>query len=124
MKRVLILESNQAYAEELSACFAECGYEVCGITGDGEEGAKMLEKSGASVVVVEDVRRAYGHGRRASARDQDGVYRIGEFCGRYGDRACDRSGGEVLPHEARLGGACGGAGGRDHGGGAAQGGAV
>ena len=53
MKRVLILESNQAYAEELSACFAECGYEVCGITGDGEEGAKMLEKSGASVVVVD-----------------------------------------------------------------------
>ena len=33
MKKVLILESNEAFAAELAAHFSEKGYEICGVTG-------------------------------------------------------------------------------------------
>lgn len=52
MKRVLILESNESFATELAAHFSEKGYEVCGVTGDGAEGMKLLESASPSVVVL------------------------------------------------------------------------
>ena len=52
MKRVLIMESNESFAQELSAHFAEKGYEVCGVTGDGAEGMKLMESTSPSVVVL------------------------------------------------------------------------
>ena len=52
MKRVLILESNESFAAELAAHFSEKGYEVCGVTGDGAEGMKLLESASPSVVVL------------------------------------------------------------------------
>ncbi len=51
MKRVLILESNEAFAKELAAHFAEKGYEIVGVTGDGEEGIKLMEGAPATVVM-------------------------------------------------------------------------
>ena len=52
MKRVLILESNEAFAAELSDCFSQAGHVVCGVTGDGTEGLALLEKSAPDLVVV------------------------------------------------------------------------
>lgn len=52
MKKVLILESNETFAKELSEHFGQEGYTVCGVTGDGEEGFVMLEKNAPNVVVV------------------------------------------------------------------------
>ena len=52
MKRVLILESNEAFAAELSDCFSQAGHVVCGVTGDGTEGLALLEKVAPDLVVV------------------------------------------------------------------------
>ena len=52
MKRVLILESNEAFAAELSDCFSQAGHVVCGVTGDGTEGLALLEKGAPDLVVV------------------------------------------------------------------------
>ncbi len=52
MKRVLILESNEAFAAELSQHFEKEGYTVCGVSGDGAEGLVLLEKNAPNVVVI------------------------------------------------------------------------
>ena len=53
MKKVLIMEGNEAFADELSKLFEKQGnYEVCGITDDGAEGLKLLEKFSPSVTVI------------------------------------------------------------------------
>ncbi len=52
MKRILILESNEEFAGELSAYFGKQGYDVCGVTGDGAEGIKLFEKLSPNVVVT------------------------------------------------------------------------
>ena len=52
MKRVLILESNETFAAELSTYFEKEGYTVCGVTGDGAEGLTLLEKNAPNVVVA------------------------------------------------------------------------
>ena len=52
MKKVLILESNEAFAAELSAYFEREGYAVCGVSGDGTEGYSILEKQAPNVVVT------------------------------------------------------------------------
>ena len=51
-KKVLILESNGAFASELSAQFTKEGYEVCATTDDGAEGAALLKKHAPAVVVM------------------------------------------------------------------------
>ncbi len=53
MKKILILESNEGFAEELAGYFGaqkEC--EVCGVTGDGEEGLRLLDKFSPNVTVI------------------------------------------------------------------------
>ncbi len=52
MKRILILESNEAYAHELTETFQGSGYEICGVTDDGAEGLKLIEKTSPNVVVM------------------------------------------------------------------------
>ena len=52
MKRILILESNETFANDLSDYFKQNGFEVCGITDDGQEGLKLLDKCSPSVVVM------------------------------------------------------------------------
>ena len=52
MKKVLILESNEAFARELSDYFEREGYTVCGVSGDGAEGIALLEKNAPCVVVI------------------------------------------------------------------------
>ena len=52
MKKVLILESNEAFARELSDYFERDGYTVCGVSGDGAEGIALLEKNAPCVVVI------------------------------------------------------------------------
>ena len=52
MKRILILESNEEFAAQLSAHFSEKGYEICGVTADGAEGLKLLDSAAPSVVVL------------------------------------------------------------------------
>lgn len=53
MKRILILESNEAYAAELSAYFsAKKDYEVVAVSGDGAEGVKLLEQHTPTVTVL------------------------------------------------------------------------
>ena len=52
MKKLLILESNEAFAEELSTYFSKEGYDVCGVTDDGAEGLKLIEKFAPSVIVL------------------------------------------------------------------------
>ena len=52
MKKVLIMESNESYSNELAAHFTRAGYEVCGVTGDGGEGLALLEKQQPAVAVV------------------------------------------------------------------------
>ncbi len=51
-KKVLILESNEAFAAELSAQFIKEGYEVCAVTDDGAEGVQLLKKHAPAVVVM------------------------------------------------------------------------
>lgn len=52
MIRILILESNSSFAGELSACFTKDGYDVCGVSDDGAEGLKLLDKLSPAVVVL------------------------------------------------------------------------
>ena len=53
MKRILILESNEKYAEELKAYFAgRKEFEVAGVTGDGAEGIKLMETLAPQVTVL------------------------------------------------------------------------
>ncbi len=53
MKRILILESNQAFAKELKEYFdGRKDFEVCGVTGDGEEGLKLLDSQTPAVTIV------------------------------------------------------------------------
>lgn len=52
MKKVLILESNEAFAKELSEQFEGGGYTVCGVSGDGTQGLALLEQHAPSVVVL------------------------------------------------------------------------
>lgn len=52
MKRVLILESNEAFAAELSEYFEKEGYTVCGASGDGAEGFSLLEKNAPCIAIV------------------------------------------------------------------------
>ncbi len=53
MKRILILESNETFAKELKEYFSgRKDFEVCGVTGDGEEGLKLLESQAPSVTIL------------------------------------------------------------------------
>ena len=52
MKKVLILESNGAFAKELSEQFEGDGYTVCGVSGDGTQGLALLEQHAPNVVVL------------------------------------------------------------------------
>lgn len=52
MKKVLILESNEAFAKELSEQFEGDGYTVCGVSGDGTQGLALLEQHAPNVVVL------------------------------------------------------------------------
>ncbi len=52
MKRILILESNEAFAGELAALFTKEGYDVCGVSADGAEGLKLLESASPAIVVM------------------------------------------------------------------------
>lgn len=53
VKKVLIMESNESFADELRGYFeSRDGYDVCGVTDDGAEGLSLLEKFGASVAVI------------------------------------------------------------------------
>lgn len=52
MKKVLVLEGNREFAEELTAYFKQAGYEVCGVTDDGAEGLKLLEQFSPNVAVM------------------------------------------------------------------------
>lgn len=51
--KVLILEGNETFAEELSRYFnAKENYTVCGVTGDGAEGLALMEKTAPDAVVT------------------------------------------------------------------------
>ncbi len=52
MKRVLIFESNESFAAELAEHFTKEGYDVAGVTGDGQEAIKLLETSGCNLAVL------------------------------------------------------------------------
>ena len=53
MKRILILESNEAFAAELKEYFSgRNDFEVCGVTGDGLEGIRLMEKTEPNIVVM------------------------------------------------------------------------
>ena len=52
MKRILILESNEAFAKELKEHFLRKGYEICGVTGDGKEGLRLLDATSPQTVVM------------------------------------------------------------------------
>jgi len=52
MKRILIMEANRNFANELSAYFTGEGYEVCGVTDDGAEGLKLLEQHAPVAAVL------------------------------------------------------------------------
>ena len=53
MKKVMILESNEVFANELVTYFNEQkDFEVCAVTDDGAEGVKLLEKFAPAVTVL------------------------------------------------------------------------
>ena len=52
-ERVLILESNEAFANELKEQIASrAGWEVCGATGSGEEGIDLLKNEDPDIVIL------------------------------------------------------------------------
>ncbi len=52
-ERVLILESNEAFANELKEQIASrAGWEVCGATGSGEEGINLLKNEDPDIVIL------------------------------------------------------------------------
>ena len=53
MKKVLIFENNGAFADELSAAFSRIGYEVCGVSDDGTEGAALIDRCMPDVIVLD-----------------------------------------------------------------------
>ncbi len=53
MKKILILESNEAFAAELAEYFSSRkDFEVCAVSGDGAEGGKLLEKHAPAVTIL------------------------------------------------------------------------
>lgn len=52
MKRILILESNDAFAKELATACADAGFEVLGTCGDGAEGLKLIETLSPTAVIL------------------------------------------------------------------------
>ena len=51
--RILILESNGAFAEELRSYFSSLeGYAVCGVTDDGEEGLRLIAEHKPDVALM------------------------------------------------------------------------
>jgi len=53
MKNLLILESNESFAEELRTYFESVGdYVVCGVYGDGAEGLDAIRKTQPDVIVM------------------------------------------------------------------------
>ena len=51
--RVLILESNESFANELKEQIASrAGWEVCGATGSGEEGINLLKNEDPDIVIL------------------------------------------------------------------------
>lgn len=52
MKKIVILESNEAFSGELAANFDKDTFEICGVTDDGEEGLRLIEKHSPSIVVM------------------------------------------------------------------------
>lgn len=52
-EKILILEANDEFASELADCVAlHEGYEVCGITGSGEEGIKLIKSESPEIVIL------------------------------------------------------------------------
>ena len=52
-ERVLILESNEAFTNELKEQIASrAGWEVCGATGSGEEGINLLKSEDPDIVIL------------------------------------------------------------------------
>ena len=53
MTKLLILESNPEFAQQLKAYFAEQdGFSVCGVTDDGAEALRLMETCKPDVVLV------------------------------------------------------------------------
>ncbi len=52
MKHVVIMESNEQFANELSSALAAQNLEVCGVTDDGEEGLALVARNSPAVVVM------------------------------------------------------------------------
>ena len=53
MKRILILESNETFANELKEYFnGKKEFEVCGVTNDGAEGLKLLDSQSPAVTIL------------------------------------------------------------------------
>ncbi len=51
--QILILESNEVFAEELRKFFdGRGGYKVCGVTGNGQEGIELMKSCNPNVVVM------------------------------------------------------------------------
>ena len=51
--QILILESNETFAEELKTALSERdGFHVCGVTDDGAEGVELIKSANPSVVIL------------------------------------------------------------------------
>ncbi len=51
--KILILDGNRAFAEELACYFSQSeGYEVCGVADDGVEGMALMESACPNVVIL------------------------------------------------------------------------
>ena len=52
-QRILILESNESFAKELKEqAEARTGWEVCGVTGSGEEGIALIKSADPDLVIL------------------------------------------------------------------------
>ena len=51
-KKVLLLESNEEFSNELAVQFAKDGFEVCGISDDGSVGLSLIKEHVPAVVVM------------------------------------------------------------------------
>lgn len=52
IKKVAVLESNGETAQSIAECLKREGFEVCGVTDDGEEGLRIIASAEADVAVV------------------------------------------------------------------------
>ncbi len=53
MQKIVILDGNRSFAEELRTYFSTReGFEVCGIADDGEEGVALIEREQPNVVIL------------------------------------------------------------------------